>query len=175
MAASVDSRFLSVFPVVPSRHSAGPKRPLAELSRLPDFRVSPESSWDHEYQRNQARGEKSWFLLDSAPRVTIFWYGENGGIPYEAVAARPRAATGGVKVSTAGGLMATPKIRTFRSPAGRPVSMLTTVLQAPEYQETAEPTAWWAQLINRENKDATSSPPSRKPTLMGLLLAWLRR
>ena len=175
MATSVDSRSGSVFSVVSSRQSGGPKRSLAELARLPDFWVSPGISWDREYQRNQARGDKNWFLSGSAPRVTIFWYSENGGIPYEAVAARPRPGSDRIKVSTAGALMAATNNRAFRSPAGRPVNMLTTFLQAPEHLETAEPTAWWARLLNGKDTAAPNAPPKRKSTLMGLLLSWRRR
>jgi len=170
MAASVDHRSVSVFSVGLSRQFAGPKRPLAEVARLPVFSVSPATTWDQEHLRNRAQGETSWFLLGTAPRVTIFWYRENGGIPYAAVAARPRTTSVRLASSATGHVAAEGRLRAFRSAAGQPMNMLSTVLQAPEHGEPPERTSWLAQLTNRRSRDATNSPSGRQPTLRRRLL-----
>jgi len=172
MAANVNPRGVSVFPVGPSRQFAGPKRSLAEVARLPSFRPSPARSWNQEYLHNQALGDKNWFLRSTSIPVTILWYRENGGIPYDAVAVRPRNTPLSPVVLASDGLVHASKPPVSRH--ARPVaSMPTTVLSPPETEEFAERMSWWEQFAHGPSGDATTSLLARLASLGDSLRSWL--
>jgi hypothetical protein len=94
-----------VTPVTSIASSTAPKMPLGEICGLPRFQSADSSSWDRLYQRHRAGGQNCWFLTNSMNGGvrTVYWYRENGGIPFAAVAARPGSKPGSAHIS--GGLI----------------------------------------------------------------------
>lgn len=87
--SGLEDRIISVV----SAPKAGAKFVLADLPGLAVFLRFGGNSWDREFQRHLASGNRQWFVpRGQAALVKVFCYRENGGIPYEAVATRSSSA-----------------------------------------------------------------------------------
>ena len=87
--SGLEDRIISVV----SAPKAGAKFVLADLPGLAVFLRSGGNSWDREFQRHLASGNRQWFVpRGQTALVKVFCYRENGGIPYEAVATRSSSA-----------------------------------------------------------------------------------
>jgi hypothetical protein len=140
-----------VSPVTFFAHPTAPKQPLGEIDRLPRFRHEDSCSWDLLYLKHRADGENPWFLT-AAMKVgvsKVYWYRENGGIPFAAVAVRRDRNADSVARGLNGVRSDMQHVR-GHAPAKAFNRLLTpALLTVPQESEPSSEKSWSSRLLHR--------------------------
>ena len=138
-----------VSPVTSCAQPTAPKRPLGEMDRLPRFRHEDSCSWDLLYLKHRADGENSWFLT-AAMKVgvsKVYWYRENGGIPFAAVAVRRERKTGPTAPGLNGAQTGSQHVRGFAPEKAFNRFLPPAQLTLPQESVPAGQKSWLSRLL----------------------------
>ena len=140
-----------VSPVISRAEPMAPKRPLGEIGRLPRFGHGDSSPWDLLHLKHRAEGENSWFLT-AAMKVgvrKVYWYRENGGIPFAAVAVRRERRGGPSALGRNEGGTGSQHVRGFGPPKAFNKYLPPAQLTVPQESVPADDKSWLSRLLGR--------------------------